>query len=58
MTAASHTNSAEALLEAMSDEAVSSYIFSEGSSKSKNIHARLATVICPDLQYSYCKDKY
>lgn len=37
MTAVSHTSSAEALLEAMGDEAVSSYIFSDASSKSKNI---------------------
>lgn len=47
MTAASHTNSAEALLEAMSDEVVSSYIFSEASSKSKNIQCQ--TGYC-DLQ--------
>lgn len=40
MTAASHTSSAEALLEAMSDDAVSSYIFSEASSKSKNIQCQ------------------
>lgn len=40
MTAASHTNSAEALLEAMSDDAVSSYIFSETSSKSENIQCQ------------------
>lgn len=44
MTAASHTRSAEALLEAMSDDAVSSCIFSEASRKSKNIQC----------QTSYC----
>lgn len=38
--AASCTSSAEALLEAMTDEAVSSYIFSEASSKSKNIQCQ------------------
>jgi len=46
MTAASHTSSAEALLEAMSDEAVSSYIFSEASSKSKNTQCQSQTGYC------------
>lgn len=39
MTAVSHSSSAEALLEAMS-ETVSSYIFLEASSKSKNIQCQ------------------
>lgn len=56
MTAVSHTSSAEALLEAMSDEAVSSHIFSEKPQVNPRIFsARLTIVIWPD---EYCKDKY
>lgn len=55
MTAVSHTSSAEALLEAMGDEAVSSYIFSEAQVNPRVFRARLAAVICP---VQCCKDKY
>lgn len=55
MTAVSHSSSAEALLEAMADEAVSSCIFSQAQVNPRVFSARLAALICPD---QCCKDKY